>query len=158
MREQDTVGQLVTGAHYSLWALLPDASHFSACSRFPHPFSGGVQGLSILVHCSIRESDREVFRRRKQGGSPRTDSTFPPCFEADSGSSRGAVAPCVSLVVAFHHCFHVLFLKSLTVIISDKNTNNISLLSHAQPLQRFFTFVTSPEALRNKGSASYHTL
>lgn len=28
MREQDTVSQLVTEAHYNLWALFPDALHF----------------------------------------------------------------------------------------------------------------------------------
>lgn len=63
---------------------------------------------------------------------------------------------CVSFVVAFHHYFHVLFLKTLMVIISGDNTNNISFLNHAQHWQRFFTFMTSPEALGNKGSVWNH--
>lgn len=61
----------------------------------------------------------------------------------------------MSFMVAFHHSFRALFLKSLMVILMDHNTSNVSLLSHAQHLHRFFTFMTSPETLRNKDSVSY---
>ena len=50
MREQDTGSQLVIRAHYSLWALFPDALHFSVCSHVLHPFTGGggaAQGFNI---------------------------------------------------------------------------------------------------------------
>ena len=47
-------------------------------------------------------------------------------------AQEGAMGQCVSFVVAFHHYFHVLFLKTLMVISSDDNTNNISFLNHAQ--------------------------
>lgn len=52
MREQDTVGQLVTEAHYIPCALFPDALHFSMCSQFPTPSLEGLK-ISASVHNTV---------------------------------------------------------------------------------------------------------
>lgn len=60
MREQDTVSQLVTEAHYNLWALFPDALHFSMCSYFSYPLTEGAQVFIIFTQHKLWESNREI--------------------------------------------------------------------------------------------------
>lgn len=152
MREPDTVSQLVTGPHYSVWALFADALHFPACSRFPHSLLGEFKVSACLYTIVFGRVIGQTSERESTVAAPRRDSTFPPRFATNSGSSvRSHGSMCV-FCGFFSSLFSCPVSQSLMAIISG----NTSLLSHAQHLQRFFTLMSSPETLRNKESVSYH--
>lgn len=90
---------------------------------------------------SLRESEKEMMRQAIFQCSFKC-SQFDPILSV--------LRMYMSFMVVLHHYFHVLFLKSLKVVNSDNNTNNIFLLNHAQHLQRLFTFMTSSETLGKK--------
>lgn len=90
---------------------------------------------------SFRESEKEKMRH-----------VIIPCFFRHSQWDPNSLCPqgIVFFMVALHHCFHALSLKSLIVVNSDNNTNNSFLLNHALCLQRLFTSVIPSETQGKK--------
>lgn len=129
---------------------------FQRAAAFPIPSLGEFKVSTSLYTVAFGRVIGRSSERQSNVAAQEEIRRFLLVLRLNQEVQWGAMGQCVSFVVAFHPYFHVLFLKSLMVIISDNTTNNISLLSHAQHLQRFFTFMTSPETLRNKESMSYH--